>query len=61
MIANAANLAALIYHGLPDLNWAGFYFTRGSDLVRRPLQGKIMRRAGQSTPYAWEATSRASS
>ena len=28
-IANAANMAALIYHGLPDLNWAGFYFRRG--------------------------------
>ena len=27
-IANAANTAALIYHGLPDLNWAGFYFAR---------------------------------
>jgi L-methionine (R)-S-oxide reductase len=27
-IANAANTAALIYHGLPDLNWAGFYFIR---------------------------------
>src|SRR3954470_3520399 len=27
-IANAANTAGLIYHGLPDLNWAGFYFAR---------------------------------
>ncbi len=27
-IANPANTAALIYHGLPDLNWAGFYFAR---------------------------------
>ena len=26
--ANAANMAALIYHGLPDINWAGFYFRR---------------------------------
>ena len=25
-IANAANAAALIYHGLPNLNWAGFLF-----------------------------------
>jgi L-methionine (R)-S-oxide reductase len=24
LIANSANMAALIYHGLPDLNWAGF-------------------------------------
>ena len=25
-VANAANLAALVYHALPDLNWVGFYF-----------------------------------
>ncbi|MBE2292452.1 MAG: GAF domain-containing protein, partial [Xanthomonadaceae bacterium] len=25
-IANAANLSALVYHALPALNWAGFYF-----------------------------------
>ena len=39
-IANAANMAALIYHGLPDLNWAGFYFRRGDELVLGPFQGK---------------------
>jgi putative methionine-R-sulfoxide reductase with GAF domain/alkylhydroperoxidase family enzyme len=39
-IANAANAAALIYHGLPDLNWAGFYFRRGAELVLGPFQGK---------------------
>ncbi|KGM32439.1 GAF domain-containing protein [Inquilinus limosus] len=40
-IANAANLSALIYHGLPDLNWAGFYLLRGEDeLVLGPFQGK---------------------
>jgi L-methionine (R)-S-oxide reductase len=39
-IANAANMAALIYHGLPDLNWAGFYFRRGGELVLGPFQGK---------------------
>lgn len=38
--ANAANTAALIYHGLPDLNWAGFYFNRGGELVLGPFQGK---------------------
>jgi L-methionine (R)-S-oxide reductase len=38
--ANAANTAALIYHGLPDLNWAGFYFRRGKELVLGPFQGK---------------------
>src|SRR6267378_1890165 len=39
-IANAANMAALIYHGLPDLNWAGFYFRQGAELVLGPFQGK---------------------
>ncbi|HEX3535986.1 MAG TPA: GAF domain-containing protein [Stellaceae bacterium] len=39
-IANAANLVALIYHGLRDLNWAGFYFTRAGELVLGPFQGK---------------------
>lgn len=39
-VANAANMAALIYHGLPDLNWAGFYFRRGRELVLGPFQGK---------------------
>ena len=40
LIANAANTAALIYHGLPDLNWAGFYFSAGAELVLGPFQGK---------------------
>ena len=39
-IANAANLSALIWHTLPDLNWAGFYFLKGPDLVLGPFQGK---------------------
>ncbi len=38
-IANAANLSALIYHALPDLNWAGFYFYDGTELVVGPFQG----------------------
>ena len=38
-IANAANLSALLYHGLPDLNWAGFYFFDGTELVVGPFQG----------------------
>jgi GAF domain-containing protein len=40
LIANAANMAALIYHGLPNLNWAGFYFRNGAELVLGPFQGK---------------------
>ncbi len=39
-VANAANFAALVYHALPDLNWAGFYFYDGSELVVGPFQGK---------------------
>lgn len=39
-IANAANFAALVFHGLPELNWAGFYFFDGRELVVGPFQGK---------------------
>jgi L-methionine (R)-S-oxide reductase len=38
--ANAANAAAAIFHSLPALNWAGFYFVRGEELVLGPFQGK---------------------
>ena len=38
-IANAANLSALVYHALPDLNWVGFYFHDGKELVVGPFQG----------------------
>jgi L-methionine (R)-S-oxide reductase len=40
LIANTANMAALVYHGLPELNWAGFYFAQGGELVLGPFQGK---------------------
>ncbi|MEZ0167244.1 GAF domain-containing protein [Microvirga sp. TS319] len=40
-IANAANMSALIYQLLPDLNWSGFYFMRGPELVLGPFQGKV--------------------
>ena len=38
-IANAANLSALVYHALPSLNWVGFYFYDGNELVVGPFQG----------------------
>jgi len=38
-IANAANLSALVYNALPQLNWAGFYFFDGTELVVGPFQG----------------------
>ncbi|MFV0282666.1 MAG: GAF domain-containing protein [Castellaniella sp.] len=40
LIANAANFAALVFDGLPDLNWAGFYLYDGKELVVGPFQGK---------------------
>ena len=42
LIANAANLAALLYWSLPELNWAGFYLVEPArgDLLLGPFQGK---------------------
>lgn len=40
LIANAANLSALLYHSLSDVNWAGFYFLKDGELVLGPFQGK---------------------
>ena len=39
-IANAANLSALLFNSLPQVNWAGFYFLRGDTLVVGPFQGR---------------------
>lgn len=38
--ANAANTAALVFESLPRLNWTGFYFLRGGELVVGPFQGR---------------------
>jgi GAF domain-containing protein len=40
LIANLANSAALLFHSLPDLNWAGFYLLKDGELVVGPFQGK---------------------
>ena len=40
LMANTANFSSLVYSMLADLNWAGFYFLRGNDLVLGPFQGK---------------------
>lgn len=40
VIANLANLSALLYQTLPGLNWAGFYLMEGGRLVLGPFQGK---------------------
>jgi L-methionine (R)-S-oxide reductase len=39
-IANAANFAALVWYALPNINWCGFYFFDGRELVVGPFQGK---------------------
>jgi GAF domain-containing protein len=40
-LANAANLCAVLYHGLPQLNWVGFYFLQAGELVLGPFQGQV--------------------
>ena len=40
-IANAANMSALLFAVLPNVNWAGFYFLRKHELVLGPFQGKV--------------------
>lgn len=39
-IANAANLSALLFHSLAEVNWIGFYFFDGVELVVGPFQGQ---------------------
>lgn len=39
-IANAANVAAVLFQELPEVNWAGFYFLRDGELVLGPFQGR---------------------
>ena len=39
-IANMANVAALLWESLPDLNWAGFYRNVDGELVLGPFQGR---------------------
>ena len=38
-IANAANFSALLFNSLPNVNWAGFFFLHGEELVLGPFQG----------------------
>jgi L-methionine (R)-S-oxide reductase len=40
LIANSANFSSLVFHTLPDLNWAGFYFVQETELVLGPFQGR---------------------
>jgi len=41
LIANLANVSALLYESLPDVNWAGFYLCQKDELVLGPFQGKV--------------------
>ena len=38
-IANAANISALVFNSIPDVNWVGFYLFDGTELVVGPFQG----------------------
>jgi len=40
-LANLSNMAALLYEALPKVNWVGFYFLHGRELVLGPFQGKV--------------------
>ena len=40
LLANAANTVSLLYHVLPEVNWVGFYWAHGEELVLGPFQGK---------------------
>lgn len=40
LIANLANTASVLYHTMPDVNWAGFYILRDGELVLGPFHGK---------------------
>jgi len=39
-VANMANTAAVLFNGLSNLNWAGFYVLKNGGLVLGPFQGK---------------------
>ena len=39
-LANSANLSSLIFHTLPEINWAGFYWLKSDELVLGAFQGK---------------------
>ncbi len=40
LVANAANVASVLFHRLDRVNWAGFYFNRDGTLVLGPFQGR---------------------
>lgn len=40
LVANLANTASILYHSLPDVNWAGFYLYDHTELVLGPFHGQ---------------------
>ena len=46
MIANMANMSALIFQEMENINWVGFYLKKGNELVLGPFQGKAACVAG---------------
>jgi GAF domain-containing protein len=40
LVANAANLSSLLFHTLDEVNWVGFYFLKGDDLIVGPFHGR---------------------
>ena len=40
-ISNAANISAVIFEHVPNINWVGFYFLRNNSLYLGPFQGKV--------------------
>ena len=58
LIAAMANISAIIFHTLKDLNWAGFYRVRGEELILGPFQGKVacirIRKGRGVCGTAWE-------
>lgn len=40
LVANAANLSSLLFHALDEVNWVGFYFLNGDELIVGPFQGR---------------------
>ena len=36
-----ANVSALLFSEMPEVNWAGFYLVKDGDLILGPFQGKV--------------------
>ena len=41
LIANMANISAILFEALDDVNWAGFYRLKNDELILGPFQGKV--------------------